>query len=373
MADGLIESQLGVVRLVLLVVMATFKHHASATDLRDCQSAVLWEWASSTGLSLPECAAKFARDYRSFWPLAQLGDPMVKEDRMFSVDQRDVLSILRKQEAQFGTYVTGSMTEEPANAFQRILQGHRIGHSPVWVHNTHAPRAHVEALLRKYGVPYLPSSAPGCRMIDFFRKRSLIAKPAEASPTARTYSPAVRTRAGLIYTAPEARPVGLPLPNAAEEAWHPAGSTLPSVPPAYRSVSSSKPGIPPSPTYAEPGIPRGRHTTSWHSLAETRSLSSRSLHVPEKARPVTANSFALPMSEPRLGSPLRAFASPNLSSSSAVNLFDITAGKGMGLGMHESFPGRFASPSSPHTSPARSRSPSSLTTSARHEGRRLRF
>ena len=199
--------------------MATFKHHASATDLRDCQSAVLWEWASSTGLSLPECAAKFSRNYRSFWPLAQLGDPMVKEDRMFSVDQRDVLSILRKQEAQFGTYVTGSMTEEPANAFQRILQGHRIGHSPVWVHNTHAPRAHVEALLRKCtphlsdtcprrihdahrrmhdaqrqivglwadGVPYLPSSAPGCRMIDFFRKRSLIAKPAEASPTARTY------------------------------------------------------------------------------------------------------------------------------------------------------------------------------------------
>lgn len=192
-----------------------------------------------------------------------------------------------------------------------------------------------------------------------------------------------------------------------------------------------------SPTYAEPGIPRGRHTTSWHSLAETRSLSSRSLHVPEvcvgtrararrgllrycfplgpsvrhvtfafsdcsvlhrlridapslafpivhhpcphpnteqKARPVTASSFVLPMSEPRLGSPLRAFASPNLSNSnSAVNLFDLATGKGMGLGMQESFPGRFASATSPHTSPARSHSPSSFTTSARHEGRRLHF
>uniref|UniRef100_A0A7S2JTP9 Uncharacterized protein n=1 Tax=Haptolina brevifila TaxID=156173 RepID=A0A7S2JTP9_9EUKA len=129
--------------------MATFKHHASATDLRDVQLAVLWEWAASSGLSLPTAAAKFASTYRSFWPLAQLGDPHIREDRMFSVDQRDVLILLRKQEERYGTYVAGSASDEATNVFQRILNAQKIGSDPIWVRNTRGPRAHVEALLCK--------------------------------------------------------------------------------------------------------------------------------------------------------------------------------------------------------------------------------
>jgi hypothetical protein len=44
------------------------------------------------------------------------------------------------------------------------------------VKNTTVLRAQVEAILRKYGVPHLPSASPGVRMLDFFRERALISK-----------------------------------------------------------------------------------------------------------------------------------------------------------------------------------------------------
>lgn len=143
--------------------MASFKHHANAADLREVQCAVLWEWAVSTSLPLPHAAAVFCRDYRRIWPLLQLGDPLIQDDRMFSVDQRDVLIILRKQEERYGRYDTGSSTDPSTNIFQKVTVA-LVAHGPVWVRNTQGPRSHVEGLLRKYGVPYRPSHSPGVRM-----------------------------------------------------------------------------------------------------------------------------------------------------------------------------------------------------------------
>jgi len=137
------------------------------------------------------------------------------------------------------------------------------------------------------GVPYLPSSAPGCRMTDFFLHRSLIANPDAASKAARAYSPAMRTRAGLIYTAPDtAHPVYITPPSAEPLAFgsSPSSHTLSS-----RSLSS--------------------RSLSSRSLS-SRSLSSRFLYLPE-VHPVTAGAFPMPMAEPHLGSPLRTYASPN--------------------------------------------------------------
>ena len=68
-----------------------FKAQALPHDLRALQSAVLWEWAITTGLPLQACAAQFGKRYRSFWPLIQLGDPLVREDRMFDIDEHSVM------------------------------------------------------------------------------------------------------------------------------------------------------------------------------------------------------------------------------------------------------------------------------------------
>jgi len=173
---------------------AFFKQVASAVDLRDVQSAVLWEWAVSSTLPLPEAAARFSKTYRSFWPLLQLGDPWIQEDRMFSVDQRDVLIILRRLEERYGKYDTGSTTEIPLNIFQHFAIA-KVGHGPVWVRNTQSSRLHVESILRKYAVGgggpkrglYMPSCAPGVRMIEMFKQRSFVAKPREASIDERAY------------------------------------------------------------------------------------------------------------------------------------------------------------------------------------------
>ena len=81
---------------------AYFKQHATAKDLRDVQTNVAWEWAVATGLPIPEAAKKFCKEYRSFWPLTQLGDPLKPDDRMFSVDEREVLTIMRKLEEKYG-------------------------------------------------------------------------------------------------------------------------------------------------------------------------------------------------------------------------------------------------------------------------------
>ena len=81
---------------------AYFKQHATAKDLRDVQANVAWEWAVATGLPIPEAAKKFCKEYRSFWPLTQLGDPLKPDDRMFSIDEREVLTILRKLEEKYG-------------------------------------------------------------------------------------------------------------------------------------------------------------------------------------------------------------------------------------------------------------------------------
>jgi len=170
---------------------AYFKAQATAQDLRDVQSNVAWEWAVATGLPLPEAAKKFCREYRSFWPLTQLGDPLRADDRMFSIDEREVLVILRKLEEKYGKYDTGSSTDISVNIFQRVNYPH-VAQGPVWVRNTRGPRQHVEAILRKYGVPYLPSHAPGIRMAAFFCHRSLLAKPEEASPQERQAVPTVK-------------------------------------------------------------------------------------------------------------------------------------------------------------------------------------
>lgn len=154
---------------------AYFKQVAHPADLRDVQTAVLWEWAVTKGLPLPLCAKVFAKNYRTFWPLCQLGDPLLAQDRMFSVEERDLLFMLRSQENKYGRYGTGSSTDESINSFQHFAV-RRVGTSPVWVKNTTVLRAQVEAILRKYGVPHLPSASPGVRMLDFFRERALISK-----------------------------------------------------------------------------------------------------------------------------------------------------------------------------------------------------
>ena len=38
-----------------------FKDNAKAEDLRAIQSAILWEWAVTSGLPLPEAARKFVK------------------------------------------------------------------------------------------------------------------------------------------------------------------------------------------------------------------------------------------------------------------------------------------------------------------------
>ena len=69
-------------------------------------------------------------------------------------------------------YDTGSSTDISVNIFQKVQFAH-VAQGPVWVRNTRGPRAHVEAILRKYGVPYLPSQSPGIRMAAFFNHRSV--------------------------------------------------------------------------------------------------------------------------------------------------------------------------------------------------------
>ena len=69
-------------------------------------------------------------------------------------------------------YDTGSSTDISVNIFQKVQFAH-VAQGPVWVRNTRGPRAHVEAILRKYGVPYLPSQSPGIRMATFFNHRSV--------------------------------------------------------------------------------------------------------------------------------------------------------------------------------------------------------
>uniref|UniRef100_A0A7S2NFF3 Uncharacterized protein n=1 Tax=Haptolina brevifila TaxID=156173 RepID=A0A7S2NFF3_9EUKA len=169
--------------------MAYFKAHASAVDLRELQSAVLWEWAVCTALPLIDAAQIFARDFRRIWPLQQLGDPLIPDDRMFPVDPHGVLVILKRMEEKYGRYDTGSSTDASTNLFQKVRHPH-VARGPVWVRNTRDPRAHVEALLRKYGVAAscLPSHSPGIRMTDFFRNRSLVAKPNDANALERSYS-----------------------------------------------------------------------------------------------------------------------------------------------------------------------------------------
>ena len=159
-----------------------FKHVASAHDLREVQCNVLWEWAVSTRLSIPDAAAKFCRTHRNCWPYLQLGDPQSREDRCFSADEREIIIILRRLEARYGKvrhtpirhttlqtihrvlkvlihplsmhrweqYDTGSSTDRSVNLFQRVHCA-RVAQGPVWVRNTRGPRAHVEAILRKYG------------------------------------------------------------------------------------------------------------------------------------------------------------------------------------------------------------------------------
>jgi len=236
--------------------MASFKHHANAADLREVQCAVLWEWAVSTSLPLPHAAAVFCRDYRRIWPLLQLGDPLIQDDRMFSVDQRDVLIILRKQEEKYGRYDTGSSTDPSTNIFQKVTVAH-VAHGPVWVRNTQGPRSHVEGLLRKYGVPYRPSHSPGVRMTEFFRNRSLIAKPTEASFDDKAYA-------------------GPPSPNSVLSAMMP-------VSPQYTSFSSPRSigSVPSSPL----GMP----------LGEPR-LGSPMRRTPIKFSPMTPRSRSPPQS-----------------------------------------------------------------------------
>ena len=170
-----------------------FKDQANAQDLRAVQSAILWEWAVTTGLSLPLAAQKFCSSYRSFWPLRPMGDPLILDDRMFEVDERSVTTILRKLEERYGKYDAGSSTQSSTNMFQRLDFAKRPLNHPVWVRNTKAPRDHCEAILKKYGVPkqYQPSSAPGIRLTDFFRDKTLIANPEAAAPEDRLFDGAL--------------------------------------------------------------------------------------------------------------------------------------------------------------------------------------
>ena len=115
-----------------------FKFVANARDLRDVQMYVLWEWAVSTGEDLPSCAARFEREYRSFWPLAQLGDPRQPEDRTFACDKATVLAILRRLEDQFGSNPGAS---DPRACRFHPGQLSPLGQGLVWVRNTSGPRA----------------------------------------------------------------------------------------------------------------------------------------------------------------------------------------------------------------------------------------
>ena len=152
-----------------------FKEQCNAQDLRSLQSAVLWEWAITTCLPLHEAAAKFTREHRSFWPLTQLGDPLIPADRMFGTDADSVHRILEKLEERYGKYDTCSATDLSKNTFQSFANRQSVSFTtPVWCRNTQTPRAHAEKILRKYGVPKhnLPSQSPGIRMVDFFRHDS---------------------------------------------------------------------------------------------------------------------------------------------------------------------------------------------------------
>ena len=126
-----------------------------------------------------------ARSYRTFWPLRQVGDPL--DDRMFDVNEHSVYVILSKLEQRYGKYAPASSTDRSTNTFQQLDFFKRPLTRPVWSKDTKAPRAHAEAILRKYGVPYLPSHSPGIRMVDFFRDRFLISNPETATPEDRSY------------------------------------------------------------------------------------------------------------------------------------------------------------------------------------------
>ncbi len=135
--------------------MAYFKNHANAKDLRDVQSNVLWEWAVATGMPLNEAATKFCREYRRFWPLTQLGDPLVANDRMFSIDEREVLIILRKLEEIYGKVSAGGGHVGGP--------GHRAPHGPRPIR----PRAHDSLLGSLPAKPALSSRRwclPSCRL-----------------------------------------------------------------------------------------------------------------------------------------------------------------------------------------------------------------
>ena len=214
-----------------------FKNVASAQDLRAVQTAVLWDWAVCAQVPLPEAAKRFATGHRSIWPLRQLGDPRDPQDRMFSVDEAAVLKMLRRMEERYGKYEGGSTTELSTTLFQRTSS--RVSSGPVWVRNTRDPRAHVraslqtggplaavrslarpiallsgahassqvEALLKKYGVAMLPSSAPSCRLYQFFASRSsLFATPDRADAAAREYHGPVEERSGFSQVSEANRP-----------------------------------------------------------------------------------------------------------------------------------------------------------------------
>jgi hypothetical protein len=153
--------------------------------------------AITTGLTLGEAAGKFCREYRTFWPLTQLGDPLSHDDRMFDVDERSVQVILRKLEERYGKYDACSSTDRSANLFQKFdFSRPRTGlTAPVWCKNTRVPREHAERILRKYGVPSVcwPSQSPGIRMIDFIRTRRFVCDPEMALPADQTYDGAALT------------------------------------------------------------------------------------------------------------------------------------------------------------------------------------
>lgn len=154
-----------------------FKDRANALDLRSLQSAVLWEWAVSTSLTLQEAARNFAKKYRSFWPLIQLGDPQTMNDRMFDVDEHSVHKILIKLAQYYGKYDPASSTDASL-LFQHVaevIQRHPLASGPVWCKNTSSPRDHAEMLLKKYGVSTcLPSRSPGTLMMRLIGEARLV-------------------------------------------------------------------------------------------------------------------------------------------------------------------------------------------------------
>lgn len=190
-----------------------YKDRANALDMRSLQEAVLWEWAIATGLPLKAAAKQFSEKYRSFWPLIQLGDPLIQNDRMFDVDEQNVHKLLVKLEQYYGKYTPASSTDSSL-LFQHVsevIAKHPLGSGPVWCKDTRSPRDHAEHLLNKYGVSTcLPSQSPSTLMIKQIYQARLVM----SDDRLLNLAPAVRVTARLSIPRPLAFDIAAPARHA---------------------------------------------------------------------------------------------------------------------------------------------------------------